>query len=58
MKNCTEINQGIDTREIASNYGVSVRYLVPDSPVSIETQFGINNSNFEIRVKGNIRFDI
>jgi hypothetical protein len=58
VKNFTEINQGIDTRETKSNYGISLRYQVPASPVSIETQFGISNSNFEVRIKGNIRFDI
>ncbi|AFY72953.1 hypothetical protein Syn7502_00821 [Synechococcus sp. PCC 7502] len=57
-KNFTDINQGIDTRETASNYGVSLRYQVPATPVSIETQLGSSDGNIEVRIKGNVRFQI
>jgi hypothetical protein len=58
IKNFREINQGVETRETVPNYGVSLRYQVPASPVSIETQLGSADGNFEVRIKGNVRFQI
>ncbi len=58
IRNFRELTQGVDTREIASNYGLSLRYQVPASPASIETQFGISDGNVEVKIKGNIRFQI
>jgi len=58
IKNFREFTQGVDTREPASNYGLSLRYQVPASPASIETQVGISDGNIEVRIKGNIRFQI
>jgi hypothetical protein len=58
IKNFREFTQGVDTREPASSYGLSLRYQVPASPASIETQVGISDGNIEVRIKGNIRFQI
>lgn len=56
FKNFREFNVGVDTRAIATNYGVSVKYQILGSPATIETQIGMSNDNIEVRIKGNFRF--
>jgi hypothetical protein len=55
-KNFREFNQGLDTRETASNYGLLAKYQIRQSPVVIESQLGNSDGEIEFRIKGGYRF--
>jgi len=55
-KNFREVNQGFENRVTESNYGLLVRYLIPQSPASIEAQLGFGSDDVDLRIRGNLRF--
>ena len=54
-KNFREVNQGFENRVTESNYGLLLRYLIPQTPTSIEAQFGASKDSLELRIRGNLR---
>ncbi|PZU98760.1 MAG: hypothetical protein DCE90_02820 [Pseudanabaena sp.] len=55
-KNFREVNQGFENRVNDSTYGLLLRYTIPQSSTSIETQFGFSANELDLRVRGNLRF--
>ncbi|MBD2177690.1 hypothetical protein H6F42_12270 [Pseudanabaena sp. FACHB-1998] len=56
IKNFRDINQGIDSREQSSVFGVLFRYQIPQSLAAIEMQLGTGGSGIDFRIKGNLRW--
>lgn len=56
-RNFREINVGTESRDLNTNtYGLTTRYQVPQSSVSIEGQLGFGGNNLDLRIRGNLRF--
>jgi hypothetical protein len=56
VKNFRDINQGIDSREQSSLFGILLRYQIPQSLAAVETQLGTGSSGIDFRVKGSLRW--
>jgi hypothetical protein len=56
IKNFRDVNQGLDTREQSSFYGVLCRYQIPQTSAAIETQLGTSSSGLDLRIKGSYRW--
>lgn len=57
LRNFREINQGFDSRIGGeSTYGLLLRYQIPPTPTSIETQLANSSSGIDLRIRGNLRF--
>jgi hypothetical protein len=56
VKNFRDINEGVDSREQSSLYGVLIKYLISGSSASIEAQLGTGSTGLDFRIKGNLRW--
>jgi hypothetical protein len=56
VKNFRDINEGVDSREQSSLYGVLIKYLILGSSASIEAQLGTGSTGLDFRIKGNLRW--
>lgn len=55
-KNFREVNQGFENRVTESNYGLLLRYIIPQTPNSLESQLGFGSNYVDFRIRGNLRF--
>ena len=56
FKNFREVNQGFENRVTESTYGLLTRYLIPQTPTSIDIQLGFSSDELDLRIRGNLRF--